>query len=107
LALVHAPQVHTYTRPLRDPADILLDLFEVGYRVGARHILDNISLQIAKGQIVTLIGPNGAGKTTLIKVAMGLLPPHEGEVRLTPGLRIGYMPQRLQIEATMPITVKR
>src|SRR5690606_36645394 len=48
-----------------------------------------------------------AGKTTLVKIAMGLLQPDHGQVLLAPDLRIGYMPQRLQVEATMPIAVNR
>ncbi len=93
-------------RPLANP-DVLLDLRSLSYGTGTRQILSNISVQISRGQIVTLIGPNGAGKTTLIKIAMGLLQPHSGHVILDPKLRIGYMPQRLQVEATMPISVTR
>jgi len=87
--------------------DVLLDLRGIDYTVGARSILHGIFLQIARGQIVTLIGPNGAGKTTLIKIAMGLLEPNDGQVLRAPELRIGYMPQRLHVERTMPITVAR
>jgi zinc transport system ATP-binding protein len=87
--------------------DVLLDLRGIDYSVGARSILKGIFLQIARGQIVTLIGPNGAGKTTLIKIAMGLLEPEGGQVLRAPDLRIGYMPQRLSVETTMPISVER
>jgi zinc transport system ATP-binding protein len=87
--------------------DVLLDLRGIDYAVGARSILQGIFLQIARGQIVTVIGPNGAGKTTLIKVAMGLLEPGNGQVLRAPDLRIGYMPQRLAVESTMPINVER
>ncbi|HEY0962432.1 MAG TPA: zinc ABC transporter ATP-binding protein ZnuC [Pseudomonadales bacterium] len=87
--------------------DVLLDLRGIAYAVGARSILQGVFLQIARGQIVTVIGPNGAGKTTLIKVAMGLLEPNEGQVLRAPDLRIGYMPQRLHVERTMPISVAR
>ena len=73
----------------------------------SRPILQNVSLAINPGQIVTLIGPNGAGKTTLVKIAMGLLAPSSGTVTRLPELRIGYMPQRLQVEATMPMLVER
>ncbi len=87
--------------------DVLLDLRGISYTVGARQILQNIFLQITRGQIVTVIGPNGAGKTTLIKIAMGLLHPSDGQVLLAPELRIGYMPQRLAVGTTMPINVER
>jgi len=85
----------------------LLQLRDVGFAPDGRAVLDKVSLRIAPGQIVTVIGPNGAGKTTLIKIAMGLLLPHGGVVERRAGLRIGYMPQRLQVEATMPIQVER
>jgi len=87
--------------------DVLLDLRGIDYVAGSRSILQGIFLQIARGQIVTLIGPNGAGKTTLIKIAMGVLQPLNGQVLRSPDLRIGYMPQRLSVENTMPITVER
>ena len=93
-------------RPVTNP-DVLLDLQSISYGFGTRQILTNISVQIKRGQIVTLIGPNGAGKTTLIKIAMRLLQAHAGQVILNPNLRIGYMPQRLHVDASMPISVTR
>lgn len=75
--------------------------------MGNRHVLQNVSLHLTRGQILTLIGPNGAGKTTLVKLALGLLAPSSGIVQRTEGMRIGYMPQRLQVDATLPITVHR
>jgi zinc transport system ATP-binding protein len=79
----------------------------VGFAPSGREILRDVSLQLHSSQILTVIGPNGAGKTTLIKIAMGLVPPHTGTVTRASGLRIGYMPQRLQVEATMPMQVAR
>ena len=79
----------------------------IGYEHGPRHILQNVSFDIERGQIVTVIGPNGAGKTTLVKIAMGLLQANSGSVSLASGLRIGYMPQKLRLENTMPISVQR
>ena len=58
-------------------------------------------------QIVTLIGPNGAGKTTLVRSVLGLLKPHVGEVWRRPRLTIGYMPQKLHVDATLPLSVLR
>ena len=72
-----------------------------------RKVLDNISLQVDAGKIVTLIGPNGAGKTTLVRIALKLLAPDAGTVEHRAGLRIGYMPQRMRVEPTLPITVGR
>lgn len=85
----------------------LLHLHGVDYEVGSRHILQQVHLHLARGQILTLIGPNGAGKTSLVKIALGLLQPSRGTVNRSPSLRIGYMPQKLQLETTLPITVER
>jgi zinc transport system ATP-binding protein len=74
---------------------------------GGRRILDHVDLSLASGEIVTVIGPNGAGKSTLLKVLLGLLPPDEGSVHRRPGLRIGYLPQRMPFDPILPITVFR
>jgi zinc transport system ATP-binding protein len=71
-----------------------------------RSLLDNVSLTIQPGEHITLIGPNGAGKTLLLKVLLGLLPASTGTVQRRNGLRIGYMPQRLQLSPLMPLTVE-
>ena len=86
---------------------VLLNAQNIALEIGSRHILQNISLQISEQQIVTLIGPNGAGKTSLVKIVLGLLKPSTGKVERRNNLRIGYMPQRLHIEPTMPISVKK
>ena len=86
---------------------LLLAANGINKTLAARKILQGIDLEIEEGQIVTLIGPNGAGKTTLVRVLLGLLPIDAGSVYLRPGLRIGYMPQRMHIESTLPITVQR
>ncbi len=72
-----------------------------------RTILEDIDLDIGRGEIVTLIGPNGAGKTTLVRVLLGLTTPDRGEVHRSPGLSIGYVPQRFDIDRAIPMTVVR
>ena len=69
--------------------------------------LDRVDLSVCRGEIVTLIGPNGSGKSTLIKVALSLLNPGSGTVFRKPGLRIGYLPQHLMVDPTLPLTVGR
>ena len=86
---------------------ILINARDISLQIDQRQILNNISLQIAEEQIVTLIGPNGAGKTSLVKIVLGLIHPSSGEVIQKKGLRIGYMPQRLHIEPSMPVSVDR
>ncbi len=73
----------------------------------AAPVLQDINLEINAGEIVTLVGPNGSGKTTLVKALLGLLPLTSGKVWRSPNLLIGYMPQKLQVHATMPLTVRR
>ena len=72
-----------------------------------RHLLKNADLQLDTGKIVTLIGPNGAGKTTLVRSVLGLTPINEGSITRAPNLRIGYMPQKLHIESSLPLSVDR
>ncbi len=85
----------------------LLRISEVCLHFNGRTILDGVDLTLQAGEIVTIIGPNGAGKTTLLRVALGLLSPTRGTVKKREGLRIGYMPQRLQIDSTFPLSVRR
>lgn len=85
----------------------MITLEHLSIKLQDRWVLKDISLQIAPGEVVTLVGPNGSGKTTLLRAILGLIPVTEGKIILSPDLRIGYMPQRLQIDLTMPLTVKR
>ena len=70
-------------------------------------ILQDVSLSIAAGEIVTIVGPNGSGKSTLLRVLIGALAPDRGTVTRSPGLRVGYVPQKLAIDATLPLTARR
>ncbi|MGL6162317.1 ATP-binding cassette domain-containing protein [Microbulbifer sp.] len=70
-------------------------------------MLQDIDLALQPGEIVTVIGPNGAGKTTLLRLLLGLSKPTSGKVWRRPGLCLGYMPQRLQIDPSMPMSVAR
>lgn len=72
-----------------------------------REILQDVSIAISNGEIVSLIGPNGAGKSTLVKVLLGLLNPDSGTVTRSSDLRIGYMPQKVDLEPHLPLSVKR
>ena len=89
------------------PAGPLLQAGSISLSLNGHVILHEVSVSVAPGQIVTLIGPNGAGKTTLVRIILGLVRPDSGQVRWRPGIRIGYMPQRLKVEETLPLTVQR
>ncbi|MCG5508875.1 zinc ABC transporter ATP-binding protein ZnuC [Ectothiorhodospira lacustris] len=92
---------------LRPVDGALLAARQVALTAGGRRILDGVDMMVQPGRIVTLIGPNGAGKTSLLKVLLGLVSPSSGRVLRRPGLRIGYMPQRIQVDEILPITVRR
>lgn len=72
-----------------------------------QQVLSGISFNLQLGEIVTLVGPNGSGKTTLVRVLLGLLDLDSGSVWRAPNLRIGYMPQKLSVHDSMPLSVKR
>ncbi len=75
--------------------------------LGDTRALEHVDLEIHPGEIVTLLGPNGAGKTTLARAVLGSQPLDAGEVWRKPGLRMGYMPQRIHLDRTLPLTVDR
>ncbi len=85
----------------------LLEARNISLTRGDRAVVDNVSLSVRRGEIVTLIGPNGAGKTSLVKLCLGLVKPDKGAVRRAPDLNIGYMPQRLSVDVTLPMPVAR
>ncbi|ATM95690.1 high-affinity zinc transporter ATPase [Yersinia frederiksenii] len=85
----------------------LVTLNKISVTFGSRRVLNDISLSLRPGRILTLLGPNGAGKSTLVRVVLGLIAPTSGTLVREPGLRIGYVPQKLHLDATLPLTVSR
>lgn len=85
----------------------LLSADHICVRFGAEEVLHDITLSVAPGEIVTILGPNGSGKSTLLRALLGIVPVAEGRILREAGLRIGYVPQRLAIDRTLPITVRR
>lgn len=85
----------------------LVQLDRAGIRKGGEWLVRSVDLSVSPGEIVTLIGPNGSGKSTTAKMALGILSPSEGRAERKPGLKIGYVPQKLAIDWTLPLTVAR
>lgn len=87
--------------------ETLVSAEHIYLRRSGRNLLEDASLKVAANEVVTLIGPNGAGKSTLIRVILGLVKPDRGTVRSIDKLRIGYMPQRITLDPSLPLTVER
>ncbi len=85
----------------------LIEARHICVRYGGTEVLHDVSLTLAESEIVTILGPNGSGKSTLLRALLGILPVADGQVIRAPGLRLGYVPQRLQVDRTMPISVRR
>ncbi len=85
--------------------DLLLKIENLSLIIDDKLILDNISFAINRGKIVTIIGPNGSGKTTLVRCIINLLKTSNGTIWRKPGLKIGYMPQKIHFNPNLPLTV--
>ena len=85
----------------------LIQVEDLSVRYGARTALSRVSLRVEPSEIVTIVGPNGSGKTSLLRVIIGAVKPAKGRVIHGSGVKIGYVPQNLHIDETLPITVSR
>ncbi|CAN7323478.1 ATP-binding cassette domain-containing protein [Rhizobium sp. LjRoot258] len=93
--------------PANSEAKPLVSLSNVGVRRDGRWLVRGVDFSVSRGEIVTLIGPNGSGKSTTVKTAIGVLKADEGRVERASGLKVGYVPQKLAIDWTLPLTVRR
>lgn len=84
----------------------LVELKNIGLKIGGKQIIEGISLQLKKGKITTLIGPNGGGKTSLARILLGIIKPTSGEVTRSHKISIGYMPQKVELEKNIPISAR-
>ncbi len=91
----------------RIPHETVVKVSGAGVRRGDRWLVEGVDLTIRRGEIVTLIGPNGSGKSTTAKMVTGVLKPSAGSVERAKALTVGYVPQKLDIDWTLPLTVKR
>ena len=79
----------------------------LGVSFGETLVLNDVDMTISAGEIVTIVGPNGSGKSTLLRCLVGAMTPDRGRVDRAPDLKIGYVPQKLMIDPTLPLTVGR
>ena len=86
---------------------MLISLDNAGIYRADRWLVRGVSMTIDAGEIVTLIGPNGSGKSTTAKMALGILQTDEGSARQKPNLRTSYVPQKLEVNWTLPLSVTR
>ena len=79
--------------------------------IGGRRILDDVTFDVARGELACLCGPNGGGKTTLLKAALGLVPLSAGEIEVLgarpgrAGRTVGYLPQAKAFNPMFPAHV--
>lgn len=85
----------------------LINVKNLSLRYGANTVLRHVDMSVEPGEIVTIVGPNGSGKTSLLRAIIGATKPATGRIARKPGLKIGYVPQRLHIDPTLPISVER
>lgn len=86
---------------------VLITVEDLSVRYGAHTVLRHVDMTVDAGEIVTIVGPNGSGKTSLLRAIIGATKPCAGRVTLKPGLNIGYVPQKLHIDPTLPISVEK
>jgi ABC-type Mn2+/Zn2+ transport system ATPase subunit len=105
--------MHLHQQPESMTGPPVVEVSGLRVSLGGQEILRGVDLRIPRGQLVALIGPNGSGKTTLLRALLGLQAPDAGEIRLfgekelAPGLRrVGYVPQRLNLERSFILTVR-
>lgn len=89
------------------PLAPLVRLQHINVHYGEQRILQNISLDIYPNTITTIVGPNGGGKSTLLKVLLRLIPATSGKIIHQKGLKMGYVPQKLHLDPSIPIPVQK
>ncbi len=89
---------------MTDRKEPILQISNLSVFFGKEAIVDDVSFQVNKGDVLAIIGPNGAGKTTLFKAILGMVS-YKGSISWASGIKVGYVPQRMEIETDLPLTV--
>ena len=77
---------------------MIAKLENISLKLNRQPILSGINLELKKGKITTLIGPNGGGKTSIARILLRILKPTSGKVLINSAVKIGYMPQKIEID---------
>lgn len=84
----------------------LVAIKNIYFNASNKVILKDVSFDIARGDFITIVGPNGAGKTSLLKILLGNLKATKGQIIKAESVKFGYVPQKLVIDKTIPISVE-
>ncbi|WGW03456.1 ATP-binding cassette domain-containing protein [Tropicibacter oceani] len=85
----------------------LIETRDLTLHMGGQEVLRDVNFALNPREIVTVVGPNGSGKSTFLRSLIGAVRPHSGKVTRKPGLRLGYVPQKLALDPSLPMTVAR
>ena len=89
---------------MQNKSDLIVKLENAGVNKSSKWLVRGVSLEVLKGQIVTLIGPNGSGKTTTAKMVLDILNLDEGSIIRNTN-KMAYVPQKINIDWTLPLRV--
>lgn len=97
-----------------DHTNTIITLDHVTFSYASEKTVENVNLQVHKGDYLGIVGPNGGGKSTIMKLMVGLLTPDAGNITLfgedistfRDWYKIGYVPQKTTFDTNFPITVE-
>lgn len=92
---------------IQNKTNCVLSVKDVTLAYGGRTVVENVSFELMKGEILCLVGANGSGKSTLIKGILGLMPAAKGKIELHCGRdKLAYLAQLNTTDRDFPATVK-
>lgn len=91
---------------MTDKTRNILEVKSLEIRLDSLLILSNLNFEVKQGETLAVIGPNGAGKSVLFRSLLGFIPTTKGTINWQKNIRIGYVPQKLSIEKSLPLNVE-